>query len=182
MQGLVSIRRSDSSPSFGANQLLQTRCVGHARRPPCDDIDSSSAPGTQVAIAILRDLCWVHAERLVHKLDTFTDQNRAAQATVRAAIWQLYRDLKAYRCAPTVQRKAALVAEFDRIFTSKTGFVTLDRLLARLHANKAELLSQAARGPLGHLVKHVWPGYPGNDRADFNSLPECWGLLTRDRG
>ena len=85
-------------------------------------------------------LCWVHAERLVHKLDTFTDQNRAAQATVRAAIWQLYRDLKAYRCAPTVQRKAALVAEFDRIFTSKTGFVTLDRLLARLHANKAELL------------------------------------------
>ena len=31
-------------------------------------------------------LCWVHAERLVHKLDTFTDQNRAAQATVRAAI------------------------------------------------------------------------------------------------
>ena len=85
-------------------------------------------------------LCWVHAERLVHKLDTFTDQNRAAQATTRAAIWQLYRDLKAYRCAPTVQRKAALVAEFDRIFTSKTGFVTLDRLLARLHANKAELL------------------------------------------
>ena len=40
-------------------------------------------------------LCWVHAERLVHKLDTFTDQNRAAQATTPAAIWQLYRDLKA---------------------------------------------------------------------------------------
>ena len=29
---------------------------------------------------------------------------------------------------------------FDRIFTRKTGFVTLDRLLARLHANKSELL------------------------------------------
>jgi hypothetical protein len=85
-------------------------------------------------------LCWVHAERLVHKLDTFTDQNRAAQSTVRAAIWQLYSDLKAYRCAPTAQRKADLEAEFDRIFTSKTGFVTLDRLLTRLHANKAELL------------------------------------------
>jgi Transposase IS66 family len=85
-------------------------------------------------------LCWVHAERLVHKLDTFTDHNRAAQSTVRAAIWQLYRDLKAYRCAPSQERKTALAAEFDRIFTDKTGFVTLDRLLARLHANKAELL------------------------------------------
>jgi hypothetical protein len=49
-------------------------------------------------------LCWVHAERLVHRLDTFTDQNRSAQAGVRAAIWQLYSDLKAYRCAPTAQR------------------------------------------------------------------------------
>jgi hypothetical protein len=35
---------------------------------------------------------------------------------------------------------AMRAAEFDRIFTGKTGFVTLDRLLARLHANKAELL------------------------------------------
>ena len=85
-------------------------------------------------------LCWVHAERLVHRLDTFTAENRAAQSTVRAAIWQLYRDLKAYRCAPSQARKSALVAEFDRIFTAKTGFVSLDRLLARLHANNAELL------------------------------------------
>ncbi len=85
-------------------------------------------------------LCWVHSERLVHKLDTFSDQNRAAQATVRGLIWKFYRDLKAYRCAPTKQRKAALRARFDRIFKRATGFVTLDRLLARLHANKSELL------------------------------------------
>lgn len=31
-------------------------------------------------------------------------------------------------------------ARFDRIFQRTTGFVTLDRLLQRLHANKAELL------------------------------------------
>ena len=31
-------------------------------------------------------------------------------------------------------------ARFDRIFKRRTGFATLDRLLARLHANKAELL------------------------------------------
>jgi hypothetical protein len=85
-------------------------------------------------------LCWVHAERLVHKLDTFTDQNRAAQATVRGLIWQLYAALKAYRDHPTKRRKSLLQASFDRIFTRKTGFVTLDRLLARLNANKPELL------------------------------------------
>jgi hypothetical protein len=85
-------------------------------------------------------LCWVHCERLVHKLDAFTDENRAAQATVRELIWQLYADLKAYRGHPIKRRKTVLRARFDRIFTRKTGFVTLDRLLARLNANKPELL------------------------------------------
>src|SRR6202171_4120912 len=85
-------------------------------------------------------LCWVHAERLVHKLDTFTDEQRVAQNRIRALIWRFYRALKAYRRHPTARRKAALSARFDRIFTQRTGFVTLARLLARLHANKGELL------------------------------------------
>jgi hypothetical protein len=85
-------------------------------------------------------LCWVHAERLVHKLDTFTDGHRTAQAAVRKQIWDFYADLKAYRDAPTPDSKTALQARFDGIFMQKTGFVTLDRLLKRLHANKSELL------------------------------------------
>src|SRR5204862_12032 len=85
-------------------------------------------------------LCWVHAERLVHKLDTFTDRQHAAQQLVRALIWWLYADLKAYRRAPERRRRHELRARFDRIFRRRTGFATLDRLLARLHANKEELL------------------------------------------
>ena len=86
-------------------------------------------------------LCWVHAERLVHKLDAFTDRNRAAQQRVRELIWDFYADLKAYRANPEKSRRLALRARFDRIFRRRTGFVMLDRLLARLHANKAELLT-----------------------------------------
>ena len=85
-------------------------------------------------------LCWVHAERLVHKLETFTDQQRAAQQHVRGLIWWYYADLKAYRLAPTSRRRSEMRARFDRIFLRTTGFATLDRLLQRLHANKAELL------------------------------------------
>ncbi len=85
-------------------------------------------------------LCWVHAERLVHKLDTFTDLHRAAQQHMRKLIWDFYAELKAYRTNPGTCRRRALRARFDRIFRRRTGFVTLDRLLKRLHANKAELL------------------------------------------
>lgn len=86
-------------------------------------------------------LCWVHAERLVHKLDTFTDLQRAAQKRMRGLIWNFYASLKAYRLDPRKPRASALRARFDRIFRRHTGFATLDRLLARLHANKAELLT-----------------------------------------
>jgi hypothetical protein len=90
-------------------------------------------------------LCWVHAERLVHKLDTFTELHRAAQQNIRKLIWNLYADLKLYQANPGKSRRLVLRARFDRIFRRRTGFVTLDRLLARLWANKAELLMVLAR-------------------------------------
>ena len=85
-------------------------------------------------------LCWIHAERLVHKLDTFSDRQRQAKERIRRRIWWLYTGLKAYRERPTRRRRAELRRRFDQIFTTRTGFATLDRLLARLHANKEELL------------------------------------------
>ena len=85
-------------------------------------------------------LCWVHAERLVHKLDAFTDKHRAAQARVRGLIWDFYASLKAYRIKPSQRQSVSLRTRFDRLLLRRTGFVTLDRLLARLHANKVELL------------------------------------------
>jgi hypothetical protein len=56
-----------------------------------------------------------------------------------ALVWRFYRDPKIYRQNPSKQRKAALRARFDRVFTRKTGFVNLDRLLKRLHGSKREL-------------------------------------------
>jgi hypothetical protein len=85
-------------------------------------------------------LCWVHAERLAHKLDTFTNLHRAAQQRMRELIWNFYADLNVYRANSSKSRRLALRARFDRIFRRRTGFVTLDRLLQLLHANKAELL------------------------------------------
>lgn len=85
-------------------------------------------------------LCWVHAERLVHQLDAFTDRHRAIKQRIRNEIWQFYGALKAYRQAPTRQDRDRLARRFDRLFRSRTGFAALDRLLRRLYGNKAELL------------------------------------------
>ena len=83
---------------------------------------------------------WVHAERLVHKLLPVTAAQRRAVDLVRQLIWSFYRDLKDWQCQPDRRRAAALRARFERIFRRRIGYVTLDRLLARLHERKAELL------------------------------------------
>jgi hypothetical protein len=83
-------------------------------------------------------LCWVDAERLVHKLDPFTDRNRAAQAKVRGLIWDFYTDLKACRLKSRPRRAAALGMPFARFFLTRTGFVTLDRPQTPLHTNGSE--------------------------------------------
>ena len=85
-------------------------------------------------------LCWVHAERLVHKLDAFTADRQVVKEAIRDRIWTFCADLKAYARAPTCAAKAELNERFDAIFKTTTGFATLDRLLRRHHANKADLL------------------------------------------
>ena len=90
-------------------------------------------------------LCWVHAERLVHKLDAFTEDRRVAKEAIRDRIWKLYAGLKAYAATPTPEAKAELAARFDEIFTTKTNYVTLDRLLKRLLAKKTDLLAVLER-------------------------------------
>jgi hypothetical protein len=77
---------------------------------------------------------------LVHKLVPANDQQRRAVELTRTLVWWLYADLKAWQRDPCPRRAAALRARFDRIFTRHTGYVVLDRLLARLHRRKAELL------------------------------------------
>ena len=85
-------------------------------------------------------LCWAPVERLIHKLDAFCELHVQAKECIRARIWRLYRALKDYRQAPASRRASELKRRFDAIFSAETGFVTLDRLLARLRAQKDELL------------------------------------------
>ena len=85
-------------------------------------------------------LCWVHGERLVHKLDAFCENHRVAKEAIRDRIWTLYADLKAYARAPTPVVKTELAERFEAIFTSKTGFIMLDRQLKRLNVLRPDLL------------------------------------------
>ena len=105
-------------------------------------------------------LCWVHAERLVHKLVPANDKQRNAIEVAKRMIWWFYRCLKEYKLAPSAEQAQVLRARFDRIFKrAGTGYVMLDRLLRRLFRNKDALLRVLDR-----------PEIPLNTNASENDI------------
>ena len=71
--------------------------------------------------------CWVHAERLVHKLIPANDRQRNAVETAKRMIWWFYQALKDYKLAPSLEPAETPRARFDRIFRRlRTGYATLD--------------------------------------------------------
>ncbi|MFZ2652443.1 MAG: transposase [Burkholderiaceae bacterium] len=104
-------------------------------------------------------LCWVHAERLVHKLIPANDRQRNAIEVARRMIWWFYRCLKQYKLAPSKEQAQALRDRFDRIFQRKTRYTMLDRLLRRLLHRKDELLRVLER-----------PEIPLNTNASENDI------------
>ncbi|TBY35976.1 transposase [Rhizobium leguminosarum bv. viciae] len=85
-------------------------------------------------------LCWVHAERLLHKLMPATPGQVRHVETLRDLIWRFYKALKAYQRRPDPRAARSLQARFDRIFSLRTGYGDLDKLVFRLRRRKAELL------------------------------------------
>src|SRR5882672_3025590 len=105
-------------------------------------------------------LCWVHAERLVHKLVPANDKHRNAIEVAKRMIWWFYGSLKEYKLAPSPQQAEVLRARFDRIFKrGATGYVMLDRLLTRLFRHKDALLRVLQR-----------PEIPLNTNASENDI------------
>lgn len=88
----------------------------------------------------LHGLCWVHAERSIQKLVGYSDHQNKLLEKVKTDIWKLYRALKKYSHNPSESQKLKLELRFDKIFTRKTGFASLDMALKRIYQNKSELL------------------------------------------
>jgi hypothetical protein len=84
-------------------------------------------------------LCWVHDGRHYAKLTPVVPAHRALLAAFRTDYWAFYRQLGAYRTAPSITERDRLRVRFDALFTRRTGYLALDERIAKTWAN-AELL------------------------------------------
>jgi len=165
-----------------------TRPRGHGRRlvgrdPPSGAYwsapSSSSDDAGQFRIG-QHALCWVHAERLVHKLVPANDKQRNAIENAKRMIWWFYRQLKEYKLRGRAHERAAtLTARFARIFErAPTGYVTLDKLIKRLHANGQELLRVLGASDTSRSI----PTASENDIRTVVTKRKISGGTVSDRG
>jgi hypothetical protein len=98
--------------------------------------------------------CWIHAERLVHKLDSFNVDQRRAIEIERELIWWLYRDLKLYKEQPCKKTRGSAQGQVQ------THLLEKNRLrAARSPARKApgaQRRSPARARPTGNPAPHQW--------------------------
>jgi hypothetical protein len=114
-------------------------------------LGSLIAPGVSPELVVLSDGAgpydvlahaagWIHAERPLARMIPYREEHRAAIAKVRGQIWGLDQDLKRYRRRPESSRREDIESRFDALCGQRTGFPSIDGVLAGMRAHRAALL------------------------------------------
>lgn len=86
-------------------------------------------------------LCWVHDGRHYAKLSPVVPQHQVLLADFRRDYWAYYRNLLAYREAPTLSERNRLRTVFDVLVAQQTGYDDLDARIAKTAYNRDLLLA-----------------------------------------
>ncbi len=85
-------------------------------------------------------LCWIHDGRHYKRLNPIVPYCREQLEKFRARYWEYYKELVVYKQNPGKEEEIRLSDEFDRLFSTRTGYGQLDDRIAKTLAKKTELL------------------------------------------
>lgn len=91
-------------------------------------------------ITELLALCWVHDARHYKKLTPIVEEHQNKLKSFLDNYWNYYRKLLDYKNAPSADLVKSLEAEFDIIFSTKTGYDQLDERIEKTKLKKDQLL------------------------------------------
>ena len=85
-------------------------------------------------------LCWIHDGRHYKKLVPYVARHRRLLEAFRKRYWAFYDQLLDYREHPTTADRLRMAEEFDKLFSTVTGYDALDERIAKTKAKKPFLL------------------------------------------
>lgn len=103
------------------------------------NVHSDDAPQFEI---FKQSLCWIHEERHYRKLIPSHPELAAEIEKVRASMWQLYQDLKAYKQSPDELIRNQISEAFDALFKPEkpSPYRLLNDRLSLTYAKKDRLL------------------------------------------
>ncbi len=85
-------------------------------------------------------LCWIHEGRHYNRLNPIVHLNAEILDQFKTRLWDYYDDLLKYKKNPTPEKADSLSADFDLIFSTKTGYEDLDDRIEKTKSKKEALL------------------------------------------
>ena len=99
-------------------------------------------------------LCWIHEGRHYNRLSPIVPFNVDELEKFKTRFWDYYGDLLKYKENPKPETAARLSSEFDKLFSTKTGYDALDDRIGKTKAKKEDLLL---------VLKYPWLPLHNND-------------------
>ena len=99
-------------------------------------------------------LCWIHEGRHYSRLSPIVPFNVDELEKFKTRFWDYYGDLLKYKENPKPETAARLSSEFDKLFSTKTGYDALDDRIGKTKAKKEDLLL---------VLKYPWLPLHNND-------------------
>jgi len=90
-------------------------------------------------IAEYSALCWIHEGRHYKKISPIAEINREKLETFIRQFWEYHKTLKTYSDKPEYKFRKTLEEDFDKLFSTKTGFDMLDERIVKTMRNKARI-------------------------------------------
>lgn len=96
--------------------------------------------GTAQFDVLVHASCWIHAERPLARMVPYNEAHRTLIEDLRQQIWELYKDLKAYRQQPDASQKVILQARFEALCNQTTAYPSINGVLKEIQDHQADLL------------------------------------------
>ncbi|MCK5105862.1 MAG: transposase [Cyclobacteriaceae bacterium] len=137
---LTTLKSLSVSQKYAVKTITEAGLLGHLidRGMPESMVILSDDAG-QFDVMI-HALCWIHVERNLQKIHTYTNQQRQELDLLLKAFWQLYQQLKTYKNNPVDEKKQQIITSFDAICNWQTKWLALKKGLDKIKTYKQELL------------------------------------------
>jgi hypothetical protein len=134
-------------PKYGKNlriRIAEAAAIAHYQQDETVNkvnvLVADDAPQFKLLTMYLA-LCWIHIGRHIKKLNPVVLKFQNKLEVFQKEFWQYYNTLREFKKKPEEAKTEELKAQFDKLFSTRTGYLELDKRIEKIATKKENLLT-----------------------------------------